>query len=83
MRTSDVSVTVPCNSTIHSTIACSKHTVRGRAADRCKAWRQRHPTYMSTYCKAWRERKREEALAAQQAAAQAAAAAHVAAAETE
>ena len=40
----------------------------GRAADRCKAWRQRNPNYMSTYCRAWRERKREEALAAQQAA---------------
>ena len=42
----------------------------GRAADRCKAWRQRNPGYMSAYCRAWRERKREEALAAQQAAAQ-------------
>lgn len=43
-----------------------------RAADRCKAWRQRNPTYMSTYCKAWRERKREEALAQQAVAQQAA-----------
>jgi hypothetical protein len=45
-----------------------------RAADRCKAWRERNPDYMSNYCRAWRQRKREAALAQE-----AVAAAHAAA----